>query len=495
MRITPLFITCTVFLLLAAGAEAQKKADSSSAASSSGAPSSVRTVLTADSLASGNWKNVLTSFFQLSFNNLTSNSKSVSFTANPYAVMLRADSTLALDTNYAKLKVWRKLNVGFALNLDTSYHFHGFASGVKYALINKRDSTVSKWLFKQTIAVTAEFHVLFDALLRYEDANYIATTTRFGELLDSVRYGFSEYNPLFQQFVLGVAQRNKLTDITSYLKKHPDSALAKYKSKIDPKQWAIFQDSLKSYTQAQLSPWADTLIVQHKTFSKNLNAFFRDTTKVFNTLDTSFQSVARKLAANRQLLKVGALLKNPNDRFAADIVHPFDSLKAILQNQWLWTVGVSDTTYTDQFFFSNIVASTELLKGVTKPNSRTNLELDIKASVNWVDDSLTKGRNLQRNFFRFEPGFNWVIKQKGNKQSFLELAFSGQYNHFFSGWYRSEMQDKLYFNGTLRVRIFNDFWISLTFNYDPKTGNVLGFLNVTTNFSSLGSLLKGSKGG
>jgi hypothetical protein len=51
--------------------------------------SKVAAVLTADSLASGNYKDVLTSFFQLSFDKLTGKDKELKFSSNPYAVMMK----------------------------------------------------------------------------------------------------------------------------------------------------------------------------------------------------------------------------------------------------------------------------------------------------------------------------------------------------------------------------------------------------------------------
>ena len=47
-------------------------------------------------LKTGNWQDVLTSFFQLAVADLTGDNKSLSFKARLYALKLKADSTLLL---------------------------------------------------------------------------------------------------------------------------------------------------------------------------------------------------------------------------------------------------------------------------------------------------------------------------------------------------------------------------------------------------------------
>jgi len=101
-------------------------------------------LLTADSLASGNYKDILSSFFQLAFDNLTGSNKELKFTTNPYAIMLRHDSTLARDVPFQRLRPWRKLNFTVDAKLDSNNHFNGMSVGLTYALVDARDITVSR---------------------------------------------------------------------------------------------------------------------------------------------------------------------------------------------------------------------------------------------------------------------------------------------------------------------------------------------------------------
>lgn len=103
------------------------------------------TLITADSLASGNYKDVLSSFYQLALNNLTGPQKDLHFSANPFAIMLKSDPTLAENSNYLKPinRFWRRLNFDIDAKLDSVYHFAGFSTGIRFELLNKRDISFS----------------------------------------------------------------------------------------------------------------------------------------------------------------------------------------------------------------------------------------------------------------------------------------------------------------------------------------------------------------
>lgn len=361
-------------------------------------------VLTADSLASGNMKDILISFFQLSFNNLTGKNKELNFNSNPFALMLKNNPNLAIDTSYRKYKHIRKLNFGFSLRLDTSYKFNGFSFGLKYAIINKRDSTTSKWLFKQ----------------------------------------------------LGADSLNKEMDRLTI---------------------ALF-----TYIE-QFNPGND--------FVDAANSLMNNTTIGYKSLPPAFRKVSDSLINALQLrtMQMG-LARDSAINFKKQGDANFTDLKKELKTKPLWTVSFSDTSYKDQFVFSNMVLSTQFLKGMGKFRSGSNLELDLRSALNFMDDTSRIGRDLRRCLFNAEAGVNWVIRNKANDRSWLEMKFSGSYQHNFNRLYSLEQRDQLMFNGTLRVRIIADIWVPLEFKYDPKTGNVFGLLNVRLNFNTLGYMAK-----
>jgi len=371
----------------------------------------VKTLLTADSLASGNVKDVLTSFFQLAFNKLTGPNKELNFNSNPFAIMLKSDPSLAIDYNYFKYRILRKTNFGFGIKLDTSFRFNGFSSGIKYALIDKRDSSTSKLLFENLL------------------------NEPLGKEADELQKQLGER-------AITITDRD-----------------------------------------------------ERRKFSNSMRNFF-NTDVPFDKLDPAFQDVVRKIIEGDKnaFPLIGALLQSPTTfNIKKEQKKAYDQLKAEIKDDLLWTIGLSDTTYKNQFFFSNVLLNTELVKGLGKPKPGSNLEVNIRAALNFVDDTLAKGRDLKRCILNFEPGFNWVIRTKNNDQSILELKFSGSYNHNFGMLYAREKRDSLTFNATLRVRIIEDIWIPLEIKYDPKSGNVFGFLNVRANFTGLGRLAKSLK--
>ena len=156
----------------------------------------------------------------------------------------------------------------------------------------------------------------------------------------------------------------------------------------------------------------------------------------------------------------------------------------------MWTVGITDTTYKDHFFFSNVVLSSELVKGMGDTSKRNNFEINILTALQYVDDSLKAGRDLKRTVFSFEPALNIVLKGRETNKSFFEFELGGTYYHTFTSLYEGEERDRLTLNATLRVRILNDIWIPLDIKYEPKTGNVFGFLNVRANFNGLRKILQ-----
>lgn len=357
-------------------------------------------VLTADSLATGNYKDVFNSFFQLALDRLTSPDKQIRFTGTPFAVMAKLDTTLLVDTQYLKYRTLRNINYTFAVRLDTSYKFSGFSSGVKYALINKRDETVSK------------------AFLRLVRNN-------------------AKAKQLFALNDLILAKISTMPNAGAVMLEYTD-----------------FRRGAKNF--------------------KALSAGLRD----------SILAVAAGSDATRELAET--MKQNSDFNLAETADSIYQDLRANFNENLLWTVGVTDTTYRDQFVFSNVVFHTELIKGLNKfMETRNDLELNIRSQLQLTNDTLVAGRDLKRAVFNFEPGINVVFKTKTTKKSYFELKFSGGYYHNFSSLYANEDRDQLFFNGTVRVRIMNDIWVPVEIKYDPKNGNLFGFINVRANFKAL----------
>lgn len=360
-------------------------------------------VLTADSLSSGNYKDVFKSFFQLAFDRFTGNDKNIQFTSNPFAIMARGNPKLLVDTSYKRYKALRNLNFSFSAKLDSNYKFNGFSSGITYAIINRRDETVSDFFVNGFRRINRRHEILQQQL-----AGLVATTENMELKI--------KYNQQIFDFFKGKTGAN----------------------------------SLDAPLKERLKMVADSLGIGY--LSKSL--------------------------ADGKDVNVGEVMKAT-----------FDSVRTDFQNRLLVTVGVMDTTYKDQFMFSNILLFANLVKGVGKRRDKVcALELNMKASYQFVDDTLNAGRDLKRNAFRFEPGLNLVIKEKKTQYPWAEFKLSGEYVHV-NNPYAGEERDLTTINGVLRIRIYQDIWVPLEIKYDPKSGNFLGFLNVRANFKGLKGLL------
>ena len=91
---------------------------------------------------SGNFKDLITSFYQLTTKDLTGDEKSLAFNASLFAIKSKADPSLLIDKNYINEGFSRNFQFTFKVNLDKVYKYNGFTGGIKYAIINNRDSTM-----------------------------------------------------------------------------------------------------------------------------------------------------------------------------------------------------------------------------------------------------------------------------------------------------------------------------------------------------------------
>lgn len=359
------------------------------------------TVVTADSLATGNYKDVLNSFFQIAVNKFTGPDKELKFTSNPFAIMAKMNPDLLRTEQYLKYKRLRKLNFAFAAKLDTAYKFNGFSSGVKYALIDRRDETVSQAF-----------------LIEVEKDQF---SIELGKLQDSIEIFLSS---------LSTDRQDKLGDqVTDF-----------YHGKIG-----------------------------------------------FNKLDEELQQKFREIAKRDLLLSIlSKMEKDSTYNIRKDADMRYAALKKNFNNRLLWTVGVSDTTYKDQFMFSNVVFSTEAVQGLLNTDHQANIEYNVKAAYQLVDDTLKAGRDLKRGILNVEGGFNFILNAKATERSWLEFKVAGGYYYRSGSLYKDEKRDMLTLNGTLRIRVFSEVWIPLEIKYEPENGRWFGLLNVRVNFQALG---------
>lgn len=175
------------------------------------------------------------------------------------------------------------------------------------------------------------------------------------------------------------------------------------------------------------------------------------------------------------------------ENFRDTLAGEYAALAEYVENRALWTVD-GNFAHDRNAKFSSINFNSEFLKGLLKNSSKSNLELNLRTSLNFDDDTATHfATDLLRQTFSFSGGFNWIVTKNRRSQSVVELKGAISYNNIFKGAYTGEDRNKLIAEGTFRIRISNDFWIPFDIKFEPGTGNVFGFLSIRSNFDWLKS--------
>ena len=353
------------------------------------------TVYTADSLASGNYKDVLSSFFQLGLNNLTGTNKEFKFTSNFFAIALKCNKNLAVDTNYVKYTPIRRFNFNINSKLDSTNKFKNFAVGIKYAIIDKRDITVSKVFVNQVL---------------YQNKDFIILERKCHEKTNKLQNEYPHFAEKFQD-----------------------------------QSEEFFTDSTFKFTFKQLDKQVkDTLV-----------------------------SIARE---NKLKTILSYLTDSANISAAKFMKTSFQDVYNTFQKKPLWTIGANYATN------SKINFETEFLQGLGKIETGVaRFELDFKVDLDIYDTTINLAKT-QRDVLNGSFGINWIIANNRKGQPLIEFKVAGSYKNTIAGLYPKEVNNNLTVDGTIRFRIIGDVWVPININYDPKTGKVLGFLNITTNF-------------
>jgi hypothetical protein len=213
---------------------------------------SLKEALIADSLSSANTKDVLSNFFQLALNNLMGEQREFKFTGNLFAIMLKRNPDLKVDTNYVRYKAARNLNMDLNAKLDSGNKFNGFSIGLKYAIINKRDVTTSRVFLEEVNKRVQINKAIFKDVAKAISAKYSENdslkillslelndfSNKNGELK------FSQLNPLLRELLNNETQ--KYSEIVSG--KLPDFS----KKSIGQMNEEFFRNHIKDYQNKPL---------------------------------------------------------------------------------------------------------------------------------------------------------------------------------------------------------------------------------------------------
>jgi hypothetical protein len=354
---------------------------------------------TADDLKTGNSQDVLTSFFQMAFNDITGKEKTFKFQSSLFGIKAKTDSSLFIDTNYLRQTKARNLVFSIAPALDSNFKFQSNTLGIKYALVNNRDKAV------------------FDFALPSEDEWAVIR-----------RKALNEYVRMFQDGV-----------------NNPRYRLAS--------NYFLDEDD---EDQKKTTP---------------------------EELPSDFVTIMKRYLSESQRFKNTSLAE-----FQDRLLTEYASLAEYVQNRGLLTVDGNFSSDKLGKLFSKINLNSEYLKGIVPGYNKMNVELNLRASLDFDDDSSSlSSKDLDRQILAFSGGLNWIIAKNRRSESIVELKGAITYNNIFKGVYAGENTNKLIAEGTFRVRVTNDLWIPFDIKYDPEEGNLFGFISVRSNFDWLKS--------
>jgi hypothetical protein len=200
-------------------------------------------------------------------------------------------------------------------------------------------------------------------------------------------------------------------------------------------------------------------------------------------LPSDFVTIMKRYLSESQRFKNTSLAE-----FQDRLLTEYASLAEYVQNRGLLTVDGNFSSDKLGKLFSKINLNSEYLKGIVPGYNKMNVELNLRASLDFDDDSSSlSSKDLDRQILAFSGGLNWIIAKNRRSESIVELKGAITYNNIFKGVYAGENTNKLIAEGTFRVRVTNDLWIPFDIKYDPEEGNLFGFISVRSNFDWLKS--------
>ncbi|MGE0635798.1 MAG: hypothetical protein AB7G44_07250 [Bacteroidia bacterium] len=260
-------------------------------------------------------------------------------------------------------------------------------------------------------------------------------------------------------------------------------------------KWAIINNRDKSVFDFKLNNEMEWVFVKEKAINlftellndagnananeqveNSRNFFDPEKNKTTSDLSEEFKNILQGI------LDTSRFFKGLNiDGFKNYRQNEYQRMSAIVESKGILTLEGKTTIADKGKGFSSVNINSEYLKGVIeKEIAGNNIELDIKGAIDFTDDTTSIESDINRGVFSASGGLNWVIKLKKAKP-ILELKAQVTYYNVFTEQKPAEKKSGVTFESVIRLRVTNESWFPVTLKYDPATGNVFGFLNITVN--------------
>ena len=166
-------------------------------------------------------------------------------------------------------------------------------------------------------------------------------------------------------------------------------------------------------------------------FQEKINALFgADNTDIpLSSYSKGFQDTLKDIINSNHLDSIKKYFVEKDESLYRMNQRIVNDLKDQIKSAPLWTIGLSDTMYSDRPVFSSVVLVSEYSKGIGAINKGGNtFELNAKAGLNWTKDTTQIVDNLKRCLFNAEGGVNWVVRDHQAGISYFEFKFDNVLN-------------------------------------------------------------------
>jgi hypothetical protein len=150
-----------------------------------------------------------------------------------------------------------------------------------------------------------------------------------------------------------------------------------------------------------------------------------------------------------------------------------NALSSELRYKPLWTIGLTENYGFQTRETNNLLASSEYSQYLKSFNNDT-LYLDLTISYTWQADTMKEFTNLHRNVYGANVGGNLTFPANVP----LEIKPSISFVHIDGPLYQKESTNSFKANITPRIRVNKQLWIPITISWDPRNGQIFGFLRV-----------------
>lgn len=204
---------------------------------------------------SGNYREVLNSFFQLVSNNLTNESKSLELNFTLYDLKSIFNKNLKTDYGYVKETTSRNLQFNLKGNFNGEFKEAGYTGGITYAIVNKRDKGLAE--FTQEIeTIYDDLQVSMDSItsriiktIPSEEMSYKmkALNEMAKEFINNQTINSKDYDPLLYNQFMGLINNYttefKVENDPKATAQKLDNAKTAYYKNLDQKPlWTIYMD-------------------------------------------------------------------------------------------------------------------------------------------------------------------------------------------------------------------------------------------------------------